>query len=797
MRAFQSKILDAYGKPITKLLDARALLGIDLPGSYGDKWMKQRKPNIKDYLDEYKGIAAAGINLNVNKEVHIGIGLYTKSNSDRKKWYAPQPVNNKQKQWLATKVRISDQDRVDELTNHPLLDLLDNPNPLMNGITFRTLTAQDKWIFGIAYWVVVRNVLGVPQQLHLLYPPQTHIIYDKSLGVPLYYEYGDNHQRYELDDVIKLIYIPNPSHPFEARAPLSFVWEELGIGSSMNATLAALLDNEGHPDMLISPKDDTGIGEDEAARMEHKFNVKYRRAGTGGAMVTEGDYNVSQLNYQPKDLAALKVHEQIRLSVLNALGIPFQMFAAAMGSQHEVAETVIETWISQAINPQLSLNASALNQLAKQYDSRLFVAYDDPSPVNREYELKKETELVKSGIKTRNEARAKYGYDALPGGDELPLPIGTGSSQTPTEPTPTEPTTEETPTVETDGGTPSTPAPEVTAGTSAESELLGKVGGIQGSIQILQSLSAGEISHDTAVGLFILFFHLSRDEAEALVGKPKEPKPIEPSKVPISEAKCRCVQKGHNKKLPKGEALAKCLKTFFRKQKAQVLNHLDNGQKAVKGLPSSFTLSEQWNRELFQESQPLVELMMKQGYEENAADLVARSGISESVFSVTNPHLTAQAKKLALHFCEETNATTSQELNKALEDLRGSLSEGLSEGERMTDLRKRVSDIFDSAEDYRSERIAQTEASRTHHEAQRITAKESGVVKGFQLLPSSACCELCQKVADEAGVIGLDDSFYTDKDAPEEYKERLVPIHPNCECTMLSVLDTDRDMGGN
>ena len=119
----------------------------------------------------------------------------------------------------------------------------------------------------------------------------------------------------------------------------------------------------------------------------------------------------------------------------------------------------------------------------------------------------------------------------------------------------------------------------------------------------------------------------------------------------------------------------------------------------------------------------------------------------------------------------------------------------MTAGERMSDLQDRVGAIFDRAEDFRSFRIAQTESSRSHHEGLRQAAKDSGVVKGFTLLPSSACCELCKEIADSVGEIGLDGSFYQDDTAPEEYQDRFVPIHPNCECTVLQVLIDDQNQG--
>ena len=57
-------------------------------------------------------------------------------------------------------------------------------------------------------------------------------------------------------------------------------------------------------------------------------------------------------------------------------------------------------------------------------------------------------------------------------------------------------------------------------------------------IQILQSLSAGQISRETAVAMISLFYHLSKEEADALVGESgekEEPTPEAPTAPPVAE----------------------------------------------------------------------------------------------------------------------------------------------------------------------------------------------------------------------------------------------------------------------
>ena len=140
-----------------------------------------------------------------------------------------------------------------------------------------------------------------------------------------------------------------------------------------------------------------------------------------------------------------------------------------------------------------------------------------------------------------------------------------------------------------------------------------------------------------------------------------------------------------------------------------------------------------------------------------------------------------------MQFCKETNATTTYNLNEALSKLRNELEEGLVAGDRMTELVDRVQSVFTNASDDRAELIAQSEASRSHHEAQLQAARDSGVVSGTKLLPSTDACELCVSLAEEE--VALGDIYYTDDKAPEAYQTKNAPpIHPGCQCALEEVL---------
>lgn len=159
-------------------------------------------------------------------------------------------------------------------------------------------------------------------------------------------------------------------------------------------------------------------------------------------------------------------------------------------------------------------------------------------------------------------------------------------------------------------------------------------------------------------------------------------------------------------------------------------------------------------------------------------------------FDVVNPRLGEAVDTLTLNFCRATNETTSLALEEAVESLRSDLREGLFQGDSLPELRKRVNAVFDNAETWRAQRIAATEASRSVHVAERISAEESGVVKKLKWLAAGDACPICWALNGKEVAFG--EPFLTVASARPEYAQVFSPpAHPNCQCALQHVIDAD------
>jgi SPP1 gp7 family putative phage head morphogenesis protein len=123
-------------------------------------------------------------------------------------------------------------------------------------------------------------------------------------------------------------------------------------------------------------------------------------------------------------------------------------------------------------------------------------------------------------------------------------------------------------------------------------------------------------------------------------------------------------------------------------------------------------------------------------------------------------------------------------------DIRKAIINGLANGESIADIQKRVKEVFVGAEDFRSERIARTEALRYNTAATEQAFVDSGIVEGKEWFANPTACEACLPM--NGKIISLGENFFTKGENANgievEYSDiGAPPLHPNCECDLVPV----------
>ena len=296
-------------------------------------------PAARELVQQLVGIAYACSTLNADLVAATRLRLFVRTRPGEgkvKAYSCPAPVSRKTllrlKEDPGTAHYVAGEVTVEEVTQHPLLDLLKRPNPDpdqpgMCGYDLRWMTQLYLESVGRAYWLIERDGLGVPCQLWLLRPHLVREVPDMT-GKKLidHYEYGGARGAiYQPSEIIKF-HFPDPDNPyFGGYSPLAAAIEKIRIGRKEEAHLNAMLENMGRPDAVWSPRGDSeggGIGSAEAQRVRGAFRQAFAMAGRGGLLVSEYPGTIQPLQWAPQDVVEIERAKAIKTDICNVFGVP-------------------------------------------------------------------------------------------------------------------------------------------------------------------------------------------------------------------------------------------------------------------------------------------------------------------------------------------------------------------------------------------------------------------------------------------------------------------------------------------
>jgi HK97 family phage portal protein len=399
--------------------------------SFLDSFQRNRQPNANDLLAELKGTAWTCATLNASVCATYPPRLYVATHPGQ-----PQPrclvralpaaIENRLRTSPSLPPRITKAAQLEEVLDHPLLTLLQKVNPVHNAFDLWELTTLYLEVHGSAYWYLnLDPLLGIPIEIWPL--PAQNITPRRgpdSRNLIDYYEYrtGANAQRFRPEEIIHFRY-PDPRNPYTGGlSPLRACFESVSMASDYAAFRQAKFQNHAIPDALIAPED--AIGEEERDRLETQWNSTFRRGGAGKVVVAQNDMKVQLLNHSMGDLAALADLKATKEDICNAFHVPIAFLTSQTNLANLQASERLH--MDKAIDPRLRRRDEKLNeQLVPLYDptGRLFLASEDPVPVDQDAGIAQQQLDLKFGVVTINEMRGERGLPPVPWGDTPWLPL--------------------------------------------------------------------------------------------------------------------------------------------------------------------------------------------------------------------------------------------------------------------------------------------------------------------------------------------------------------------------------------
>ena len=324
------------------------------------------------------------------------------------------------------------------IEDHPLLNLINRPNPLQSHSEFFNSIFGFLLLSGNAYILKVGADIGTPKELHLLRPDRIRI---KGSGkaIPRSYEYvlnGKTQATYAVDETtgnsdLKQIKLFNPLDDYYGLSPLKAASADIDQHNLSNKHNVMLLMNGARPSgaVIYKPKDEAGnmtmLTDTQREMLRNDLAKRFEgSANSGRTMVLEGDFDYKEMGLTPKDMDFTGMKNFSARDIALCFGVPSQLVGIPDANTYSNMQEARLALYEETIIPLLKHIESDLNEwLVPMYGDDLDLKYDiDSIPAiteRRRMIYDNVISAVDKGIITRNEARERLGLEPISGGDDV------------------------------------------------------------------------------------------------------------------------------------------------------------------------------------------------------------------------------------------------------------------------------------------------------------------------------------------------------------------------------------------
>jgi HK97 family phage portal protein len=317
-----------------------------------------------------------------------------------------------------------------DIVEHPLLTLLNRPNPLQGKSAFLEAMYGYYLISGNNYVEGITNMRGTPIELYTHRPDRVKVI-PGQFGLPQAYEYsvnGISQRLWEVDAIRgKSPILHNKMfHPLDdwyGMSPLEAAAFWVDIHNQAGAWNKSLLDNGARPSGALVIKEEMGsLSPEQRKILKDEIKESYTGAvNAGRPMLFEGGMDWRDLGMSPKDMEYIQSKDTSARDIALAYGVPPMLLGIKGDSTfNNQREARLSLW-ENTILPLAYLHCSEFNNwLVPMFDPSLVLGINE----DKISALAPRREAVWDRVKeadhlTINEKRKATGYDEKPGGDDL------------------------------------------------------------------------------------------------------------------------------------------------------------------------------------------------------------------------------------------------------------------------------------------------------------------------------------------------------------------------------------------
>jgi len=314
-----------------------------------------------------------------------------------------------------------------EVTESPLLDLIENPNPLQGRAEYLTALMGFYMLSGNAYQEKVRTT-GEPRELYVLRSDRMKVI-PSNTGAPAGFEYDMNGRKVRwdadpetLESDVWQIKTFNPVNDWYGMSPVEAAAYAVDQHNEAMKWMQSLLQNSARPSGALVSQNDSPLSDDQYNRLKSSLEEMYQGGDNAGRpMLLEGGLDWKEMGLSPVDMGIIEQKNSSARDICLAFGVPPQLLGIPGDNTYSnYAEARLAFW-EDTVLPLLGCVYGAWNQwLVPDFGEKLELRPDlDQVPAIVEKRMALWAMADASQDLTLNERREIKGFEPVPGGDTL------------------------------------------------------------------------------------------------------------------------------------------------------------------------------------------------------------------------------------------------------------------------------------------------------------------------------------------------------------------------------------------
>lgn len=668
-----------------------------------------------------------------------------RSNSEHYRGWVFSAVNAIAEQHAVLDLRLwrKSGGKKDQLFDHPALSLLQYVNEGMTYYDLMFFTGAHQEINGRCFWIILRNNGNLPAEIILPDPTKMKPRINKFGQVEAYLLFFDNGKAVEIEkDLVVPFKNFNPQNNFDGFSTIQAA--KLAVETDEYAAMynRNWFQNSGRPDVVLKLTSD--MTKDQKEKLKEMWRTEYAGVkNTGKMLIAPKGMEVDTLSTNHSDMEYVEGRKMSREEILGIFRVPKTILGLTEEVNRASAEAAMYGFVLFTMMPKWTRAVNALNEyflpMFPNSDGLIFDFTNKP-PEDPQALVEQASQGVNSGLLTINEGRQMLGKPPVADGDTVFLPFGL----------------------------------------SPYADIL--------ESDVEKAAKKTDNSFAKTADEMVNAFKI-------LLAPPPVPKAEEKAKKDLTFAETspdEFEEKGQKRTKKRDELLVTFEKKFkgisqklFKDQKDRAIANVRNMDKA-KAKEVGFKKAQD-----ILDADAEIKITMDM-FTPAFKELVGKAG--QEALDAIDAEMDFDTDKAADFIKKNTKRFAKEVTLKTTRELRTLIAAGVEKGESITELTARIENYAGFSEG-RSEMIARTETIRGSAAADKEAWKQSGVVAKIVWYTA-----LDERVDDDCAIlhgeeVAIDEDFRSEDQLLEMGIEpyggalNAPPLHPNCRCILLPVLE--------